>query len=810
MRRILRPGARPGMALIGPRPPRFIKPVDIGRIDSPRRGATLDEGTLAIRGWTCFSEGRVRRAEVYLGDSLLGSARVGVPRPDVAGVIDYPHAAVSGFELTLPVEVARRIAGRGSTEVRVRVIGVTGASFEPDPVPIGLLGAAPGKSPRQPDVGHVDAPAFRAEIGDTLTIQGWACLADGAARRAEVWLGDAMLGRARVGVPRPDLADALDRPEAVLAGFELTVDADEARRLVGPGETEVRVVVTGITGRVFEPAPIPIEILDAGPRGEPEPPARGAIDFPPAGAKIGEGALSVRGWACFAAGRVRRADVYLGSEALGQARVGVPRPELEASPRYPRAAALGGFELTVSAEAARTIAGAGETEIRVVVSDTEGRTYEPAPVAVELAPAGVISTVKPTGFEVSITRSRNGPKTLVVTHQLTLGGAQLFLMDLLGGLAALDAIDPVVVSSLDGPLRARLEADGIPVHLTDLQPAGKLGSHLGRIDEFLSWAEPLGFDLVLVNTATSATFAGGEIATRLGIPSVWTIHESFEPALLWADLEAEVRAHAEMVIANASLAIFEADATRGIYERLIDPDHCLVLPYGLDLRPIDEARVDFDRQGARRAAGIPADAQLIVCVGSIEPRKAQVPLAEAFDLVAERHPRARLAFVGGKAGEPNTIALESWIARSSLAERVELIPITPDVGAWYGMADLLVCASDVESLPRTVLEAMAWETPVLATSVFGLPELIDDGLTGWLCEPRDTFALATALSRALDAPEATRARIARDARELVEQRHSLPRYAERVSELLHRSARSDREAFGRATHSRQGSSPATA
>jgi glycosyltransferase involved in cell wall biosynthesis len=771
------------MVLIGPRPPRFIKPVDIGRIDSPRRGAALQEGTLAIRGWACFSEGRVRRAEVYLGDTLLGPARVGVPRPDVAEVIDYPHAAVSGFELTLPVEAAQRLGGCGRTEVRVLVTGVTGATFEPDPVPIGLLDAASGEGPQQPDVGHIDAPMFRAEISDTLVVQGWACLADGAARRAEVWLGDEMLGRARVGVPRPDLADALDRPEAVLAGFELTVDADEARRLVGAGETEVRVVVTGITGRVFEPAPVPVEILDAGPLGVGEAPAAGAIDFPCAGAEIGEVALSVRGWACFAAGRVRRVDVYLGDEALGQARVGLPRPELEASSRHPQAA-LGGFELTVSTDAARAIAGVGETEVRVDVWDTDGRTFEPEPVAVRRAPADAIAAAESLDLEVSVTRSRSGPKTLVVTHQLTLGGAQLFLMDLLGGMAAIDAIDPVVVSSLDGPLRGRLEADGIPVHLTDLQPAGKLGSHLGRIDEFLAWAEPMGFELVLVNTATSAAFAGGEIATRLGIPSVWTIHESFEPALLWADLEPEVRAHAEMVIANASLAIFEADATKQIYERLVDPDRCLVLPYGLDLRPIDEARAGFDREAARRAAGVPADAQLVVCVGSIEPRKAQVPLAEAFDLVAERHPQARLAFVGGKAGDPNTIALESWIARSSLAERVDLIPITPDVGEWYGMADLLVCASDVESLPRTVLEAMAWETPVLATGVFGLPELIDDGETGWLCEPRDTFALATALSRALEVPAATRASIAREARELVAQRHSLPRYAERVAELL--------------------------
>ena len=65
------------------------------------------------------------------------------------------------------------------------------------------------------------------------------------------------------------------------------------------------------------------------------------------------------------------------------------------------------------------------------------------------------------------------------------------------------------------------------------------------------------------------------------------------------------------------------------------------------------------------------------------------------------------------------------------------------------MSDLLVCASDVESLPRTVLEAMAWELPVLATAVYGLPELIDDGETGWLCAPRDVDALADGLRRAL-------------------------------------------------------------
>ena len=60
-----------------------------------------------------------------------------------------------------------------------------------------------------------------------------------------------------------------------------------------------------------------------------------------------------------------------------------------------------------------------------------------------------------------------------------------------------------------------------------------------------------------------------------------------------------------------------------------------------------------------------------------------------------------------------------------------------DTYPWYRAADLLVSASDIESLPRSVLEAMCFRVPVLATSIFGLPELISDGETGFLFEPGD-------------------------------------------------------------------------
>ena len=286
-----------------------------------------------------------------------------------------------------------------------------------------------------------------------------------------------------------------------------------------------------------------------------------------------------------------------------------------------------------------------------------------------------------------------------------------------------------------------------------------------------------------LNTATGLSSPGAEIAERLDLPVVWAIHESFPPDFLFADQVPEVRERTDQALQRSSFLVFEAEATKRIFEPVAGSAECLVLPYGLDIEPIDAARAGFDRAATRRKHGVPEEAAAIVCIGTIEPRKAQALLAQAFDQIARAHPGARLYFVGGRE-DSDTEALQAYIDSELSSGRIELIPITPEVEEWYGLADLLVCASDVESLPRTVLEAMAWETPVLATSVFGLPELITDGRTGWLCEPRDLESLAAGLDRALSADAEERTAVAEAARVLVEKRHSLERYGQQIAELL--------------------------
>jgi len=511
----------------------------------------------------------------------------------------------------------------------------------------------------------------------------------------------------------------------------------------------------------------------------PEDEGRGVLDEPKAGGPIGDKALWVRGWAAFKSGPTAKVEVWLGERSLGRARLGYPREDMVGLVDLPQVGVCG-FELFADVGGPP----GAEQEVRVVATGPHGETLELGPVTVVPAEREPDAGGPPPEPVRPPAGAKKAPRTMVVTHQLTLGGAQLYLMDLLKGLLECEAIEPVVVSSMDGPLRVELEALGIPVHLTDLTPADGLAGHLGRVEELVAWAGTQQFDLALINTATSVVVPAAEAASRLGVPAVWAIHESFAPQILWADLGPEIRERAAATLSEAAAAVFEAEATRQIFAPIIDGGRSQVIPYGLDLEPIDRARAGFDRTAARHAAGIPESAHLMVCVGTVEPRKAQVPLAQAFESVAARRPEAQLAFVGGRKEDHHSLALEKCIEESPHGEQMHLIPVTPEVEQWYGMADLLVCASDVESLPRTVLEAMAWETPVLATSVFGLPDLIEDGVTGWLCEAGDVRRLVEAMDRALAVPAQDRDQVAARARELVAERHSLPRYAERISQLL--------------------------
>ena len=123
-------------------------------------------------------------------------------------------------------------------------------------------------------------------------------------------------------------------------------------------------------------------------------------------------------------------------------------------------------------------------------------------------------------------------------------------------------------------------------------------------------------------------------------------------------------------------------------------------------------------------------------------------------------------------------------------DRVRFLGYRDDVPAIIEALDVLVLPSWIEGLPLVVLEAMAHSKPVVATDVGGTAEAVVDGETGLLVPPRDPPALAAAIRRLLDDPEAAR-RMGEAGRRRVEERFSAEAMSRRVLEIYDEVARAD-------------------
>jgi sugar transferase (PEP-CTERM/EpsH1 system associated) len=176
------------------------------------------------------------------------------------------------------------------------------------------------------------------------------------------------------------------------------------------------------------------------------------------------------------------------------------------------------------------------------------------------------------------------------------------------------------------------------------------------------------------------------------------------------------------------------------------------------------------RQDARAVLGIGPESLVFGTVGRLDPVKDQVGLLEAFGRLANE-PRAVLVIAGDGPCRP---ALEAKVAALGLRGRVRLLGEREDVPAVLAAIDVFVLSSVGEGMSNAILEAMATGLPVVATRVGGNPELVVDGTTGFLVEPRSPEALALPLYRYLVDPGLL-ARHGRAARDLAEAEFSLER-----------------------------------
>jgi glycosyltransferase involved in cell wall biosynthesis len=314
----------------------------------------------------------------------------------------------------------------------------------------------------------------------------------------------------------------------------------------------------------------------------------------------------------------------------------------------------------------------------------------------------------------------------------------------------------------------------------------------GQIRElalFISGTDP---DVVLLNTL--GEWVAGDAAQRVGLPTIWSIHESFELDH-WLDLtrgreawDPYLKDRLITTLGAADRLVFEAEATSQMFARYADADHRSVVKYGVDVDAIAAYERDFDRAASRAKHGIRDEAVVLLSMGVVGERKATACLIDGFQKAAADHPNASLIIVGDHPS-PYSYLLHRLMDASGLGDRLRLLPITPHIWEWYALSDILVSASDIESLPRSMLEAMAFGLPTLSTDVFGIPELIDDGHNGWLFPARDIAEEVAALQRILALSRAERQAVGEAGRETVRQGYRSAGYGEVYFQMISGLAR---------------------
>lgn len=359
-------------------------------------------------------------------------------------------------------------------------------------------------------------------------------------------------------------------------------------------------------------------------------------------------------------------------------------------------------------------------------------------------------------------------RLLIVNPSPVRGGAEESLLEFLTRSDPM-RVRAVVACLADGPYTDDLEAAGVTVRRLRAQrlryvwmwalTVRRLAFLARQADVVLSWQ-------------VKGHYYGTPAARMARKPAAWWDH-GIRPAsgedrhLIDNRLPASV--HADLVVCSSA-----ASAARHSPSKVILP--------GIPL----EAYQTPDRPGARALLGLADDERGVGIVGRLQPWKGQHVFLRAAAAVLRTHPRTKFFVIGDVVGGFSAAypaELRALVDELGIADRVEFLGQRSDVPALLPGLDVFCLASFDEPFGLVNVEAMAAGVPVVATRAGGVPEIIDDGVSGSLVPVGDHDAMAAAIEKVLTDP-AFAGSIAAAGRARAFEHFNITRYVRQIEDLV--------------------------
>jgi len=339
---------------------------------------------------------------------------------------------------------------------------------------------------------------------------------------------------------------------------------------------------------------------------------------------------------------------------------------------------------------------------------------------------------------------RDPYRVLHIITRLELGGAQRNTLYTVGHMDR-DGFSPALAWGPGGILDAEAESledvrrYPVPQLVRHVAPAGDARA-LAALRRVIQREGPH-----VVHTHSSKAGILGRLAARLeGVPAiVHTVHgfgfTPLQPAPVRALFLALERLAARWT--THAVTVSRADYRRGVELGLFGPEEATVIRSGIRLGDYAAAS---GGDGVRRELGVPAGAILVTQVGNFKPQKAPLDFARMAIRVAAVLPQAHFLMTGDG---PLWGRVRALVQDAGLEERFHLPGWRDDIPAVLDATDIAVLSSRHEGLPRAVVEALAAGVPVVATAVAGTPEVLRNGVDGYLVPPSDVEAMAERVLR---------------------------------------------------------------